>query len=55
MSRSSKPSPFTSPALDTETPELSYSSMPSSRKPVVPSKVERSSAAPKPLDFPNTT
>ena len=34
MIRSSKPSPFTSPALDTRIPDRSSASMPSSRKPV---------------------
>jgi hypothetical protein len=42
MIRSSKPSPLTSPAFETERPEASSASIPSSRKPFVPSSAPKS-------------
>ena len=48
MIRSSMPSPLTSPAPATETPLQSYASIPSRRKPLVPSSAARSRLAAKP-------
>ena len=52
---SSKPSPLTSPAALTERPDRSSSDTPSRRKPVVPSRDERSMVDEKPLALPKTT
>src|SRR5215217_3440879 len=46
MMRSSKPSPFTSPAEDTEKPLESNAASPEIWKPLEPSSVERSNSAP---------
>ena len=53
--RSSMPSPLTSPAPATETAAASSASIPSRRKPLLPSSAARSRLAAKPAAVPNTT
>ena len=54
MIKSSKPSPFTSPALLTDLPDWSPSATPLMTKPPVPSSIAESSTA-VPVSLPKTT